>query len=224
MRYYDARLRLREVTQELYDIGDEIAEHLDNLGQAIADVDVELVDECVLELGEVVDEGVADAIPLIGELAGLRQAFTSGIRSGELSAAARRDPGPAPEALDVAALVALAPVPARPAPVPAVARALAARSDAAAAHLGALADWLSAENLRGVEVLGTVGLTGLYSRCGRRALEVAAAWRVTVAEAHPAVARSLRGRRPPAFLAERARIDAVVARVAAARARRPERV
>ena len=58
MEHYDARLRLREITQELYDIGDEVAEHIEHLAQAIADVDRELVDECVLELADIVDEAV----------------------------------------------------------------------------------------------------------------------------------------------------------------------
>ena len=75
VEHYDARLRLREITQELYDIGDEVAEHIEHLAQAIADVDRELVDECVLELADIVDEAVEDARPLVGELAGLRQAF-----------------------------------------------------------------------------------------------------------------------------------------------------
>ena len=95
MEHYDARLRLREVTQELYDIGDEVAEHIEHLAQAIADVDRELVDECVLELADIVDEAVEDARPLVGELAGLRQAFTSGIRRGELGPMPDREPGPA---------------------------------------------------------------------------------------------------------------------------------
>ncbi|WP_370625068.1 hypothetical protein [Corynebacterium sp. TAE3-ERU12] len=227
MEHYDAQLRLREVTQELYDIGDDIAEHIDNLAEAIADVDVDLVDECVVELADIVDDGVTDAIPLIGELGGLRQAFISGIKAGQLSPAADRMAGNEPAAISVATLTNM-PGPVRhAAAIHAVSQAMAARSDTVADNLNELADWLSAENIRGVEVLGSVALPVLYSRCGRRALEAAAAWRVTVAEAHPMVARGLRGRRPPRFLNERARIDAVVAKVAADRARRdrsPERV
>ena len=47
-----------------------------------------------------------------------------------------------------------------------------------------------------------------------------AAWLSSVAEEHPAYTRTMRGTNPPAFLVERARIDAVVARVAAKRASR----
>jgi len=42
----------------------------------------------------------------------------------------------------------------------------------------------------------------------------------TVCEDHPAFTRTMRGSQPPEFLVERARIDAVVARVAAKRSRR----
>ncbi|UBI01709.1 hypothetical protein [Corynebacterium freneyi] len=218
MEHYDARLRLREITQELYDIGDEVAEHIEHLAQAIADVDRELVDECVLELADIVDEAVEDARPLVGELAGLRQAFTSGIRRGELGPMPDREPGPEPKPVDVASLSAI-PAPLRhPVAVPTVAHALLARSESAAAYLEDLADWVSAENIRGVEVLGSVQIPALYARCGRRALSAAAAWCVTVPETHPAVAKTLRGRRPPAFLMERIRIDEVVRKVAQRRA------
>ena len=135
MEHYDARLRLREITQELYDIGDEVAEHIEHLAQAIADVDRELVDECVLELADIVDEAVEDARPLVGELAGLRQAFTSGIRRGELGPMPNRPPGPEPKPVDVAELSAI-PAPLRhPVAVPTVAHALLARSESTAAYL-----------------------------------------------------------------------------------------
>lgn len=217
VKHYDARLRMREATQSLYDIGDEVAEYIENLSQAIADVDVELVDECVLELSEVVDEAVDDAIPLIGELGGLRQAFISGIRGGQLSAPLKRDAVPQPPPIDVPALSVIPAPLTHPTEVPTVVQALIARSDAVAANLVALADWVSTENIRGVEVLGSVKLPSLYSRAGRRSMEAAAAWRVTVPETHPAVARTLRGRRPPEFLGERARVNAAVTRVVSTR-------
>lgn len=213
MHHLDGRLRLREITQELYDIGDEVATAIDNLAEAVADCDVELVDECVTELTDVVDDGVGDAIPLVFELMGLRQAFISGIRGGELAYAAVKEPAVMPEGIDVARLMAAAPSPGGPVPLPQVTEALATRTDMVAGYLVELADWLSAENARGVEDLGSVGLPSLYSRTGRRAMEAAASWRVTVAETHPAVAKALRGRRPPAFLSERARVEAVLARV-----------
>ncbi|MEJ5920174.1 MULTISPECIES: hypothetical protein [unclassified Corynebacterium] len=220
MDHYDARLRLREVTQELFDIGDEVAEYINNLSQAIADVDRDLVDECVLELADIVDEAVEDARPLVGELAGLRQAFTSGIRRGEFSPFHLRPAEAAPVAIDVERLNAIPTPLQHPVPVPAVTEAMAARSDAVATYLDELADWLSAENIRGVENLGAVMLPHLYAHCGRRALSAAASWCVTVPETHPAVARTLRGRKPPAFLIERSRIDDVVRRINQKRAAR----
>ncbi|PLA36223.1 hypothetical protein CYJ42_03590 [Corynebacterium amycolatum] len=224
INHFDARLRLREVTQELYDIGDEVAEHIEHLAQAVADVDRELVDECVLELADIVDEAVEDCRPLIGELDGLRQAFTSGIRSGRigtLSSAStpRRHPHPAPKSPDVQSL-SLIPAPLKhPVAVPTVTQAMIARSDAVASYLEELADWVSAENIRGVEKLGSVVLPQLYAQSGRRALSAAAVWCVAVPETHPAVANALRGRRPPEFLMERARIDEIVRRVKQRRAK-----
>ncbi|ALA67760.1 hypothetical protein [Corynebacterium lactis] len=218
VNHFDARLRLREVTQELYDIGDEVAEHIEHLAQAVADVDRELVDECVLELADIVDEAVEDSRPLIGELDGLRQAFTSGIRSGRMgtltaSAGGSSHPRHAPKTIDVQSL-SLIPAPIEhPVALPTVTQAMIARSDAVAAYLEELADWVSAENIRGVEKLGCVALSQLYAQSGRQALAAAAAWCVAVPETHPAVAKALRGRRPPEFLMERARIDEIVRRV-----------
>nr|WP_120491926.1 hypothetical protein [Corynebacterium lactis] len=217
VNHFDARLRLREVTQELYDIGDEVAEHIEHLAQAVADVDRELVDECVLELADIVDEAVEDSRPLIGELDGLRQAFTSGIRSGKMGTltapSSGQRPRRAPRTIDVQSL-SLIPAPLEhPVAVPTVTQAMIARSDAVAAYLEELADWVSAENIRGVEKLGAVALSQLYAQSGRQALAAAAAWCVSVPETHPAVARALRGRRPPEFLMERARIDEVVRRI-----------
>lgn len=219
---FDARLRLREVTQELYDIGDEIAEHIEHLAQAVADVDRELVDECVSELSDIVDEAVVDTRPLVAELDGLRQAFTSGIRSGRLGSLATSAPAAeaiaAPKLVNVQSL-ALIPTPLRhPVALPTVTQTLIARSDAVAVYLEELADWVCAENIRGVEKPGAVRLTSLYIQAGRNALTAAAAWCVSVAETHPAVANALRGRKPPEFLMERARIDEVVRRIRRRRA------
>lgn len=224
INHFDARLRLREVTQELYDIGDEVAEHIEHLAQAVADLDRELVDGCVLELADIVDEAVEDARPLIAELDGLRQAFISGIRSGRIGSvltaqASGQKPHRPPNPPDVQSL-SLIPAPLKhPVSLPTVTQAMIARSDTVASYLDELADWVSAENIRGVEKLGSVMLPQLYAQSGRKALSAAAAWCVTVPETHPAVANSLRGRRPPEFLMERARIDEVVRRIKQRRAR-----
>ncbi len=213
MDHFDARLRLREVTQELYDIGDEVAEYISNLAQSVADADRDLVDECVVELREIVDEAVDDARPLIGELAGLRQAFISGVKRGQLGSFSPRMPLAPPEAVTVAKLDSIPTPLQHPIAVSAVTEAMIARTEATALYLEQLADWVSQENIRGVEVLGAVKLPKLYQTAGQWALAAAAAWCVCVAEEHAAVARSLRGRRPPEFLMERARVAAVVARI-----------
>ena len=80
--HYDASLRVRELTQNIYDIGDEIAEHIDYVAQSIADWDVELVDDCLHELRVVVEQGRTEVRPGLAELNGLRQAFVSGVRAG----------------------------------------------------------------------------------------------------------------------------------------------
>lgn len=83
--HYNAALRVRELTQNIFDIGDEIAEHLDNLAEAIADWDRELVTDCLHELNEIVAEGRAEVRPQLAELNGLRQAFISGVKAGRMS-------------------------------------------------------------------------------------------------------------------------------------------
>ena len=83
--HYNAALRVRELTQNIFDIGDEIAEHLDNLAEAIADWDGELVADCLHELNEVVTEGRTEVRPQLAELNGLRQAFISGVKAGRMS-------------------------------------------------------------------------------------------------------------------------------------------
>ena len=45
-----AELRHRELTQEIYNIGDEVAEYLEHLIEAIEDWDEELCMDCLAEL------------------------------------------------------------------------------------------------------------------------------------------------------------------------------
>lgn len=49
MQVTDAKLRHRELTQEVYDIGDEVATYIDNLVEALTDWDTELVADCRFE-------------------------------------------------------------------------------------------------------------------------------------------------------------------------------
>src|SRR5699024_9700351 len=74
--HYDASLRVRDLTQNIYDIGDEIAEHIEHIAQAIADWDGELVEDCVPEFASVVRQGRKEVRPGLAELNGLRQALS----------------------------------------------------------------------------------------------------------------------------------------------------
>ena len=85
-----AELRHRELTQEIYNIGDEVAEYLEHLIEAIEDWDEELCMDCLAELGDIVEDARVDSGRCVGELMGLRQALVSGVRSGTISAACRR--------------------------------------------------------------------------------------------------------------------------------------
>ena len=54
-----ASLRHWELTQELFDIGDEVAGYVENLAEATRDFDGELAAECLTEFDEIVDEANA---------------------------------------------------------------------------------------------------------------------------------------------------------------------
>ena len=45
MQVLTATLRHRELTQEIFNIGDEVATFIENIAEAIADWDVELVED-----------------------------------------------------------------------------------------------------------------------------------------------------------------------------------
>ena len=49
MRKIAAELRHRELTQEVYNIGDEVAEYIEHVIEAIEDYDAELVEDCLAE-------------------------------------------------------------------------------------------------------------------------------------------------------------------------------
>ncbi|MBC3185114.1 hypothetical protein H7347_00710 [Corynebacterium sp. zg-331] len=209
-----AELRHRELTQELYDIGDEVAEYIEHIAQAIADWDVELVRDCLAEFEEIVADARVDARVAIGELTGLRQALTSGLRSGRLSARPRPQPGTEPALIDASALRARHPLDSSPVIVAELVGALDARTDSAQAALAAVVDWVLETTDVAANDLEAFSLPHVYFRVRRAVLATTEGWLDSVAREHPAYARAKRGHHPPAFLAERARIDAVVARVA----------
>ena len=215
-----AVLRHRELTQEIYNIGDEVAEYAEHIAEAIADYDGELADDCLAEFCEIVDDARQDARRIVGELIGLRQALTSGMRAGHLSASAEPEERiPEPELLDAAGLDDLFPLEV-PYSVQMMQDALTGRTDLVVQHLEEVVAFVLEQTDMVARELGAVSLPHLYARAGALVEAAVDGWIEVVAKEHPAFTRSMRGSNPPAFLAERSRIDAVVAKVAAKRSRK----
>ncbi|WP_342318219.1 hypothetical protein [Corynebacterium mayonis] len=215
-----AILRHRELTQEIYNIGDEVAEYTDHIAEAIADYDGELTDDCLAEFSEIVDDARQDARRVVGELIGLRQALTTGMRAGVLSASAcPEEKVPQPDILDAASLEDIFPLKA-PFSVRTMHDALTGRTDLVIQHLREIVEYTLEQTDMVARELGAVSLPQLYSRVGELVETVVEGWLDTVCVDHPAFTRTMRGSNPPAFLAERARIDRIVAKVAAKRSRR----
>lgn len=217
MHVIDAQLRHRELTQEVYNIGDEVAEYIEHVAEAIADWDSELVWDCIAECEEILAEAADDSRDVLRELVGIRRALTSGVRSGRISAYADRPQRTtAPQAVSAESLVAAFPLDSgQPVIVRELSRALAGRTQTVLDHLSQLVEWVLAETAAAAVTVDRVPLAVSFHRTLRLVEAAAEAWSTTVADAHPAYTRTMRGTKPPEFLAERARIDAVVARVAA---------
>ncbi|WP_026162286.1 hypothetical protein [Corynebacterium ulceribovis] len=215
----DAQRRLRETTQELYDIADEVAEYINHIAQSIADWDPELLDDCIDELTDIVDEGVDDARRALTEVLSLRRALTAGLRSGMLSAG--RSPARAfyklPAQLTVADLHAVGRAPEQPVPIGTLDALLRARTQLTITYLNDLAQWIISAVGAGIADPENAQPMRQLAGAGRRAMEAAAAWKVSVAEANPQYTEAMTGHNPPEFLGERIRVDAVVARVIAKR-------
>lgn len=220
MRKIAAELRHRELTQEVYNIGDEVAEYIEHVIEAIEDYDAELVEDCLAELAEIVEDARRDSRDVVGELIGLRQALVSGVASGSISAAADgmkrlREP----EAVTVDLLEAFFPLSGPPVVVNELVHTLHERTTHTVDFLRELVEYVLEQTEAVARDLDAVSLPHLYNKVGRMAATAAHAWETTAVTAHPAFARSMRGRKPPEFLEERARIDRIVAKVAAKRAR-----
>ncbi|WP_080793866.1 hypothetical protein [Corynebacterium pacaense] len=210
-----AQLRHRELTQEIYNIGDEVAEYIEHLMEAIADWDVELVEDCLAEFREIATEAVADSRMVVAELAGLRQALTSGIRRGTVSARASVGHGaPRPESITAADLERCFPIDEGLVVVRDLADALNARSEAVRSRLGDFVEWILAQTEVAAGDLDALSLPRTHALLAEEVETTVGAWTESVAVSNPAYVRTRRGDNPPAFLAERARVDAVVARVA----------
>lgn len=220
MQVTDAKLRHRELTQEVYDIGDEVATYIDNLVEALTDWDTELVADCRLEFEEIVVEARDDSRRVVAELAGVRQALVSGLRSGSMSTArtTREAMVERPSRLRAVDLMREYPLSGSPVAVRQLADALNACSSAVVEHLGEITEWVIDQTAVAADDLDSLSLPQLFSRTRDLVACAVEAWFIAVAEAHPAYTRTMRGHNPPQFLMERARIDAVVARVARRRA------
>ncbi|WIM67101.1 hypothetical protein QP027_08180 [Corynebacterium breve] len=221
MQKIAATLRHRELTQEIYNIGDEVAEYIEHLAEAIADYDGELTEDCLAEFNEIIEDARVDARAIIGELIGLRQALTSGVRAGVLSASASdEEKVPEPELLDARGLEELFPVSGALLRVDDMQTSLISRTDLVTQHLSEIVEFVLEQTDMVARELGVVSLPHLYARIGDIVRVAVTGWIETVVHDHPAFARTMRGSNPPAFLEERARIDAIVAKVAAKRSLR----
>ena len=234
--HYDASLRVRDLTQNIYDIGDEIAEHIEHIAQAIADWDEELVADCLHELKAVVRQGRKEVRPGLAELNGLRQAFVSGVRGGELSNTFQhpgrtlsflRKGGPTPPPdRDATSAGAASPKKEqnnageqRPQMATTVGWRLwlRERNEELIGELNALAEWVVEQTDLAINAQAVL-LPQAYNEAGKRATELVDAWREGVAK-QPAVAKDMRGEAPPPFLEERARIERLIAKLARRRGR-----
>lgn len=217
-----AELRHRELTQEIYNIGDEVADYLEHLIEAIADWDAELVEDCLAEFLEITEDARTDARPLTAELAGLRHALTSGLRAGTVSFQPVGEEGdvakPAP--LTAELLRETHPVQDSPIIVRELSAALHARTADIIEHLERLVDWNLQETRTVANDLDAFPLARLHQETEELTRTAVHAWLQAVAADHPAYTRTMRGSNPPAFLTERIRIDAIAAKVAAKMAAR----
>lgn len=223
---YSAADRLRDLCREISDIGDEVATYIDNVAEAVADWDWDLVVDCLEELGVIIDEAREDVRPATNELAGIRTALTSGLRSGHLSAGLsareRAGRGPAgtvahPDPLTTSSLEEKYPVPTGVVDAAMVGEVLTARTELVSSYCAHVAQWVEDQtNLALVDVQAT-NLSLVFAQAQRMVDTATSAWEDTVVQAYPPFTRMMRGSCPPAFLAERARVDAIVARVAASR-------
>ena len=225
--HYDASLRVRELTQNIYDIGDEIAGYIDHVSQAIGDWDPELVQDCLIELDEIVEQGRAEVRPGLSELNGLRQAFISGVKSGQMSGISVTYPHPGrtlaflhktgaevPEMASEEKTTLPAEQPEEPGAMASTAAwRLWMRSnvDQHVAELNELAEWVVEQTRLALEAQSVL-LPQTYSKARQRAVEIAGKFGAVI-DKQPMLAQSMRGEAPPEFLQERARVDAVITRL-----------
>ena len=191
----------------------------------MADWDTELVDDCMHELSDSVEQGRGEVRQYLAEINGLRQAFVSGVNSGTLSASEGNyfHPGRTLSFLhphqDPPPVTVPAAVPTSPVVSTATLRmSLRRRNTELAADLTELAEWVVAQTGEAVEHQSVL-LPQSFARSWTQTRETVAAWKREVVGDHPVLVAEMRGEAPPEFLAERARVERVLARVRARRRR-----
>ena len=218
---YDALERLQDLSFEISDIGDEVATYIDNLAQAIADWDADLVVDCLEEFDVIVTEARDDVRGAAAEMRGVHKALTSGLRSGTLSAgdgprarSGRGAVGHVPEPLPLTSITLT-----RSFPAPTLSDAskvgsvLQKRTAAVVAQCEALAEWVADATAAAVDDISSVSLPLVFGRAEFLIHDAVSAWQFTVADTYPPYTRMMRGCQPPPFLAERARVDHIIDRV-----------
>ncbi|MEJ4112166.1 hypothetical protein ACGE24_00650 [Corynebacterium kroppenstedtii] len=222
---YSATERLRELTQEVSDIGDEVATYIDNIGEALADWDEGLADDCREECDIIVREAREDIRSVTPELVGIRRALTSGLKSGVLSAGAgvrERSGRPMsglreePRAVTVDSLTTCFPIP-TVVDADAVNAALVGRTQLVAQLCSDVADWVEYQTNMATDDPSSTNLSIVFARAYDHVVSAIGAWKRTVALPYPPFTRMMHGTCPPPFLEERARIDRIVSSVASRR-------
>ena len=219
MQVLTATLRHRELTQEIFNIGDEVATFIENIAEAIADWDVELVEDCVAEFEDIIGDARTDSRTIIRELKGIRQALTSGLASGTVAATMPDgdEQMKRPTPMNAQLLRNQFPITNNsPVMVQEINHILQDRTELVRQYLAHIVDWELAETekaVRSAEDERT--LLTVFGYTSDAVTSAEKAWREAVVADYPGVTRTMRGSHPPEFLNERARIDAVVARVKA---------
>ena len=170
MQVLTATLRHRELTQEIFNIGDEVATFIENIADTVA---------ATMPDG---DEQMKRPTPMNAQL--LRNQFPITNNS--------------------------------PVMVQEINHILQDRTELVRQYLAHIVDWELAETekaVRSAEDERT--LLTVFGYTSDAVTSAAKAWREAVVADYPGVTRTMRGSHPPEFLNERARIDAVVARVKA---------
>ncbi|MDO4928213.1 MAG: hypothetical protein Q3976_04025 [Corynebacterium sp.] len=214
MQVQQAIFRHRALTQELFNIGDEVATYIENLCEAIADWDAELVEDCLAEFQEIITDAREDARVTTTSLVGLRHALVSGMAKGSLGI----EPAPVaptqiPEPISGVELRAAFPLASSPVAVAELSERMQARTRFVQQYLETVVEWELLETQRGARALDLVDLPRLYRKVGEIVESVATAWLDAVAFEQPAFTRTMRGSNPPEFLNERARIEMIASRV-----------